>query len=397
MQRDIRVLILVVDAGYGHRSAAQAIEAALIQTYGSRTRVTIANPAHHPQAPGIWRRLERGYLNMLQNTPQQYGHLHEVSENALVTGAMNLTVLSSLRDALYALVAEHMPDVIISTYPIFTTGIASFYKSIPNRPALIKVVTDLDAVHRIWFAPVDDVCTVPTQEVYDKALECGMRPEQVLLSGIPVHPRFTHPRADKHTLRRDLGWHEDMTTLLLVGGGGGVGAIDALAQAIDIANLPLQLAVIAGRNKELAATLRAHTWTVPTRIYDFVPLPDLIHAADIVATKPGALSISEALVAGKPLLLHGAAPGQEAGNTHYVEKFGAGVHIPDPETMVAKLHEWTTHPEVLEQVTHAARALGKPDAAFQVARLAGELVAARPRVTPLVLRPSLSERLASWL
>jgi 1,2-diacylglycerol 3-beta-galactosyltransferase len=203
---------------------------------------------------------------------------------------------------------------------------------------------------------------------------------------MPVHPNFGAPRADVATLRGELGWRPELPALLLLGGGAGVGQIAELARALDRASLPIQLAVVAGKNADLAAELRAHEWRIPTWIYDYVPLPDLMHAADIVATKAGGLSVSEALAAGKPLLIHGVPPGQEAGNRRYVERAGAGCWTPDADALVARVGHWLADDGELARATAAARRLGRPNAASQIARLGWSLVTHVPEQEQLVGR-----------
>ncbi|MEN9934035.1 MAG: hypothetical protein RLZZ387_614 [Chloroflexota bacterium] len=193
----------------------------------------------------------------------------------------------------------------ISVFPIYTAIAAHVLRGQDTRPGLMSVVTDLGAVHRTWFSRDDDYCAVPTPDARAKALHCELDPDRVVTTGIPVHPDLIAPRADPPTLRHELGWRQDLPVLLLLGGGAGVGQLAVLAEALDAARLPLQPVVVTGTNADLADRLRSHAWSIPTIVYGFVPLIDLIHAADIVATKPGGLTLSEALAAGKPLLLHG--------------------------------------------------------------------------------------------
>ncbi|HEU5088567.1 MAG TPA: glycosyltransferase, partial [Roseiflexaceae bacterium] len=203
--------------------------------------------------------------------------------------------------------------------------------------------------------------------------------EQVVTTGMPVHPSFGTPRADIATLRRDLGWHTDLPTLLLLGGGAGVGQLANLATALDTIRQPLQLAVVAGKNEALAEQLRAHPWQIPTHIYDFVPLADLMHAADIVATKAGGLTVSEALAAGKPLLIHGDPPGQEEGNLRFVQVHGAGLWVEDPNAFASLVSNWLAYPAQMERAAANARRLGRPDAALRIARLGRDLAVEGPR------------------
>jgi UDP-N-acetylglucosamine:LPS N-acetylglucosamine transferase len=82
---------------------------------------------------------------------------------------------------------------------------------------LLTVVTDLETVQSLWFHPVADLCLVPTQTVYDLAIEAGLPPEKVKITGIPVRPELTKGNQNQAYLRQSLGWRSDLFTVLAVG------------------------------------------------------------------------------------------------------------------------------------------------------------------------------------
>jgi 1,2-diacylglycerol 3-beta-galactosyltransferase len=372
------ILILTTDAGSGHRSAAEALEAAFGQLYGSAARVAVRNPWHHEQAPPIWRRYEQLYLEELQQAPGLYDLSYALSQLPGVAHLLNHGVSALLESTLRLVLEEYPADLIVSVYPLFHTAAAACYRDSAARPRLMSVATDLGALHRAWFSGGADLWTVPTTAGRRQAIRCGVDPRQVITAGMPVHLGFGTPRAPIARLRHELGWRPDLPALLLLGGGAGVGQIADLAAALDQADLPLQLAIVAGKNEALAERLRAYPWRIPTHIYGYLPLFDLMHAADIVATKAGGLTICEALAAGKPLLIHGVPPGQEAGNCRYVERGGAGRWTPDADALVSRLGDWLSDSAELERATIAARRLGRPNAAIRIARLGRTLLMEQP-------------------
>jgi 1,2-diacylglycerol 3-beta-galactosyltransferase len=158
-----------------------------------------------------------------------------------------------------------------------------------------------------WYDVRVERCLVPTQPAYDRGLECGLSPEQLCITGLPVHPRYTEPLPDKVVARRELGWDPHLPVVLMAAGGEGMGPLYETARAIDQRRLDCQLMVIAGKNKALKERLDASTWNQPTRIYPFVKdMPRLMAAADILVTKAGPATISEACIAGLPLILSDA-------------------------------------------------------------------------------------------
>src|SRR4030067_3875800 len=118
----------------------------------------------------------------------------------------------------------------------------------------------------------------------------------------------------------------------------------------------------------LRAELQARQWPIPTFIYGFVhEMPDLMHAADILVTKAGPSTISEAFIAGLPIVLYSRLPGQEDGNIVFVTSHGAGVWAPHPKQVVAALKNWVDHPEERLAAAAARRELARNCVAREIA------------------------------
>jgi len=154
-----------------------------------------------------------------------------------------------------------------------------------------------------------------------------------------------------------------------------MGAIEEVARAIDHANLPLQLIIITGRNKELKENLDQYPWQGAVKIYGFTQdMSDFLRAADILVTKAGPGMISEALASGIPMILFSRLDGQEEGNVGYVTDHHAGIWAPQPELVVEAIRRWLDHPEERAQVAAACLSLARPHAAAEIARVLVEQV-----------------------
>jgi 1,2-diacylglycerol 3-beta-galactosyltransferase len=155
-----------------------------------------------------------------------------------------------------------------------------------------------------------------------------------------------------------------------MGGGEGVGQLETIAVAIDEARLSLTLVIVAGRNKALKQLLEARPWKIPTRVYGFVQeMPDFMHAADILLTKAGPGTISEAIAAGLPVILYARLDGPEDGNVRYLTDHNAGIWAPRADLVVAGVIHWLDHPEERARAASACRALSRPQAAREIADL----------------------------
>jgi 1,2-diacylglycerol 3-beta-galactosyltransferase len=235
---------------------------------------------------------------------------------------------------------------------------------------VITVVTDLVSAHTFWFCSDVALCIVPSQEARERALWAGLPPQKVKVVGLPVGRRFREMRWSKEEARQVLGLQRDLPAVLLVGGGEGMGQVYEMARAVAGTGLPLQLVAVAGRNEGLRRQLEATSWEVPMRVYGFVThMPELMAAADLIVTKAGPGTISEALVMGLPILISDFVPGQEEGNVRYVVEGGAGLLADTPQKLAAALEDLLA-PDSRSLACWAANArrLAKPDAALEIAR-----------------------------
>ena len=149
-----------------------------------------------------------------------------------------------------------------------------------------------------------------------------------------------------------------------------MGPLVETAHAITRSGLPIVLAIIAGRNRKLQARLRAEQWPVPTFIYGFVnEMPAFMRAADVLVTKAGPGTISEALNAGLPMILYSRLPGQEDGNISYVVSKGAGVWAPHPDQIISALSRWVKDPDKRLRAVQACLRLARPQAAREIAHI----------------------------
>jgi 1,2-diacylglycerol 3-beta-galactosyltransferase len=370
-----RVLIFTADAGSGHRSAAHALEAVFQEQYAGRCITQVVNPMRLPGAPSILRTAEENYVDQITRTPEWYQFQYEATDTRFLASLLNQGAAVLLQRPIRRFLENWPPHVIIAVYPLYTRAVAEIGRELSHHFPMVTVVTDLVSVHTAWFQRSVDLCLVPTDAVSEKALQNGMTPQQVKVTGIPVHPRLVHEPADRAALRATLGWDAQRPTALILGGGAGIGPIEEIAEEINWRCPAAQIAIVAGKNETLRQRLESRVWDAPTHIYGFTnQIPALMHAADVLVTKAGGLTVSEGLACGLPMVIHQVTPGQEEGNAAYVETRDAGLHLPSPAEIGELLARWL-RPDSAELQYYAAnaRAAGQPRAAYNIAERAWKL------------------------
>jgi 1,2-diacylglycerol 3-beta-galactosyltransferase len=384
-----QVLILTADAGYGHRSAALAIEAAIQERYGDCYSTAILNPLHEEGSPSILQTLSEGsHDRYVQSELGLYDLGYRISDGIATAALMEQVFSALLHDPLEELLARTQPDVVISTYPFFLEPLSFVVEHMGETTPLVSVITDLVTVHTIWFNPRVDLCLVPTKEARQKALRRNVPADRIHVTGLPVHPRFGSEKRSSAEIRAELGWQVDLPAALIVGGTR-VSNVLNVARLIDLAGLNVQLAIVAGGDKVLHAQLKAEAWRGEVHVYGFVDdMSVLMHASDLVFAKAGGLIVSETLACGRPMILFSSTAGQETGNVEYVTSNQAGDWAPTPTKALTSLVRWLANDgSVLAERTANARRAGRPQAVYAVVDLVLELVETGPR--PTTSQPNL--------
>jgi 1,2-diacylglycerol 3-beta-galactosyltransferase len=365
-----RILVLMADYGYGHRSAANAISEALQETHGQDCVIEIVNPLNDEDAPQFFRDNQANYDKLVREMPDLYKLGYQVSDSPVASSLIENTMTLMLFNVLRKIVRQHQPDVIVCTYMFYPAILSAVFAIEKLRIPLFTVVTDLATVQKLWFHPQADLCLVPTQTVHDLAVDAGLPLEGVKITGIPVHPVLAKGRQDQASIRLNLGWRPDLFTVLAVGSKRVEHMYDSL-RALNHSGLPLQLAVVAGGDDNLYQRLEQTEWHLETHLYNFVTdIASLMRAADCVLGKAGGLTVTEALACGLPLILVDVLPGQETGNAEYVVSGNAGDLAREPLEVLEVMCHWLENgQELYNKRVQNARRLGFPRAAYDVAEL----------------------------
>ena len=362
-------MIATATAGGGHLQAAAAIEEAWndAQPKDQVKRVDIL-----AFTPKLYRKAySEGYVKLAEKTPELYAHAFRKTDTpAFIKKATRLRRFTA-RFVAYKfirLVDEWKPDVVLCPHflPMETLGSIRGHRG-HHQPRIVTVVTDFEA-HALWMEPSVDLYCVAMEETKARLVARGVPPKQIVVTGIPISRRF-RKAPSAMTLRRRLRLNPTSPTLLVLGGGLGMGPLAETMRYLNEVKRPLQLLVVAGKNEALRRTLERKRWKHPTRVFGFVTrMEELMTVAEAVVTKPGGLTTSEALALGKPLVIVNPLPGQEAANSDFLLERGAAVKINRLEDIPYRL-ETLLKGKALASLAKRARVLGKPDAAGRVVKL----------------------------
>lgn len=361
-----KVLFLFSDTGGGHRAPTEAMIDAMEREFPGRFEPTMIDffrqyyPRPLKYAPELYPPISR--------VPKAWDLSYRASNGRGRSRAVTTMTYPYIRGAIARLLEDNPADMVVSVHPLVNQAMMRAMRHAP-RP-YITVVTDLVSTHAFWFDRRADLVVVPTEQAERTAVGYGIPAGNLRVIGLPVREAFRHQLDDRVGWRERHGWGNDRPVILLASGGDGMGPVKRVATAINDAGLDATLVIVCGRNAELKAELARVSWRMPTQLVGFTDeMPAFMAAADIVVTKAGAGSISEAFACGLPIIIYARLAGQEDGNVSYVVEQGAGVWAPHPRDVVDALRAWIDDPHARELVSAASAALARPDAARQIVRV----------------------------
>jgi len=363
-----RILILTADAGFGHRSAAIAIQEALKIKYSDNVYVEIINPLENKLAPAILRDSQTDYDKWVREVPELYRFGYQASDGLVTSTIMERILTVLLFEVMKNVINEFNPQVIVTTYPLYQAPLMAVLNSMQIKIPVFTVFTDISTLHRIWFNSDVDICVVPNNMVKEMAISYGVESEKIFVCGIPVHPIIAKYNQSKQHYRKELGWDEDKTTILAVGSK----RVEHFGEMLNLLNhsgFNLQLVIVTGKDEELFQEMNVIDWHQTAKIYEFVEnMPKFMKASDLILSKAGGLIVTESLACGLPLILIDVIPGQETGNAEFVLENHAGIWIKDKEDLLEGFcHLFLENFYELNEMSINAKRIGNPDAAIQIA------------------------------
>ncbi len=359
----MKVLVIHTCAGAGHLKAAEALYAGLKQNTPHEIVLVDALDYTSPSFKTFY---QRGYVLLVTRFPWLWGFLFRLLDIDIVQPLLRLfhrigNGWNARR--LVAFLREQEFDYIFSTHFMPSEVVATAKQSGLIHAKLITVVTDFD-VHKIWLHPATDFYTVACNWTHDKIKHLGVKEEKICICGIPTHGQFALPH-DIGRLKEKLGLKKDVFTVLIATGSFGIGPIEQLLEALG----EFQRVVVCGRNQALFQRLVRKNYPFAKILGLVDNMPELMAVADVMVTKPGGLSIAEALVRQVPMIFFHPIAGQETNNVHVLKEHGIGVMAADVPAIVRAIKELHDSRDLYLTAAKQTNQLARPEAVRDIIAL----------------------------
>jgi processive 1,2-diacylglycerol beta-glucosyltransferase len=270
---------------------------------------------------------------------------------------------------LVRVVERESPDAVVCTHFLPVEALSPIRGRGRLRIPLYCVITDF-AAHPFWAFPQVDRYFVASPRVASELAGHGVAEARIDVTGIPIDPKFAET-IGRDAARARFGIETGRPMVLVMGGGRGVGPLVDLADRLSQLRLQPLVLVVCGTN----ARMRDQVDRLPggrtggIRTLGFTDEIDvLLEACDVMVSKAGGLTTSEALVKRTPMVIFKPTPGQEIRNAEYLTAGGAAMHADTVDQVESAVALLIGDPDVNRRMREAAARLARPDAASEIAR-----------------------------
>jgi len=357
---------MYISAVSGHRSAAMAIEKA-IKLLSPETQVLSLNAFSYTN-PISEKIINRLYMGVVNKVPQIWNYLYDNPSVARKLEKIKNTIHEFNSPKLKKLFDDFNPDVVICTQAFPCGMVADFKRIYDSNIKLIAVLTDY-VPHAYWIYDSVDFYISASDEVTKRLVQKGVALEKIKQFGIPFDHKFNE-NIDRDSVLKKLDLETHLPTLLIMGGGHGLGPIKTIVKFLEQSKRDLQEIVVTGINTKLYNSLKSQIKRYNKRIVilGFVDnINELMSSSDIIITKPGGITTAEALAKRIPMIIIRPLPGQEASNTAYLVEKGAAVKIDDLNNINTVVEDLLSDFKKLNLIGESAGIIGRPNASLDIA------------------------------
>lgn len=349
-----RILVFSASFGNGHLRAAEAIIEA-IKKKDPQTQITHLDFGQFLNKT-FNTLIKNTYIELIKHTPKLWGQFYYKTSKMPPDSVLQKFLNGLGKKEFVRYIGSFRPDLIVCTYPTVAGTLAKLRENRAISVPLVTVVTDY-AVHSQWIHKGVDLYIVGSQAVYDGLVDWGIDPDRVHVTGIPVSAQFDRP-IDKLEIRAKLGLKKELPTFLVMGGAYGVlGGAKWVCKLLADLPYSIQIIMVCGKDEKLYKSLDSviEERKNPILRLGFVDnVEELMSASDLIITKAGGLTVTEALTKRLPLVIFKPIPGQEEENAAFLQRIEAGITAEDEEELEKVLVKLIKNPKMIEKMRKAA-------------------------------------------
>lgn len=368
-----KVSIFHISEFGGHSKAAQNIKEAFLFKDPSINVMTWNGLGHfYPRGEKV---VDFAYMVTIKHFPNLWGRAYDRQKVVKALTPYRKFIHKITFGKLNRLISQSQPDCFVATQAFPCGLIADFKESKGLKTPLVAIITDYHP-HRFWVHPHVDRYVVACQEARKVLIDEGVDPKKVKVLGIPISVKFlsSYP---KEEISRQLGFVRSLSSVLIMGGGLGLGPIQFIAQKLDALDYDFQIIVVCGKNKKLYEWFSKNKslFRKPIFIFSYThEIYKIMDFSDIIITKGGGITISESLAKGLCIVVTHPIPGQEERNVNYLNRVQAITKVDEAEEVTKAVGSFLNNPKDMYRFRERAKEYSFIDSSLRIVDLILELI-----------------------
>lgn len=345
-----KVLILTTSTGQGHNQAANS----LVEAFTRRNYTCVKHDFLDGNSKFFNDLIVQGYEVLASKLPKIYGVSYIISNTKFVSTLSPLVFLGTIKK-LKMLINEEKPDLIIGTHP-FTVNIISIIKKDGFNIPFISVVTDFKA-HYSYINKRVDAYVTGSDFTKNSLINRGIDKNKIYSYGIPIKENFYLKEDNIQHIKDD-----EYFSLLLMSGSMGLKNISYVLDELLTNSNNLRITVVCGNNKILKESLdkKANNNYINKKLHILGfsnDISSLMEYSDVLISKPGGLTVSEAIIKNLPLIIPFAIPGQEYENTEFLTSSNYAFSVKDIKDINPLINKLIENPSILQNAKNKIKEL----------------------------------------
>lgn len=361
------ISIFSASIGNGHNEASKALKEQF-ELQGESVTIIDTFQSIHPLLHKAFLEL---YLSMIKRAPRLWGRLYDYSADYswfLLMDHFGTLFCKQLNSIL----CTQRTTVMISTHPFVTAFLSKLKKKKKLTLPLYTVITDL-GLHPAYIRPEINGYFTASPHHDHFATHHKIPLEQFFCTGIPIKS-IPDPSIPRSQLREDLGLDRDEKTVLITGGGLGLGRYVEVLKSLERLAGTIQVLCMTGTNRKIKRQIEGFKSKHQVHVIPYTEkFTDYLRASDVILSKAGGLTMSEALACETPILVYQPVPGHEEHNTAFLMEFGTAVKAEKLGDVAESLQRILSDEDYYQVLVQNARKLKKPHAAKHIAAVIQDL------------------------
>ncbi|MFA5008657.1 MAG: glycosyltransferase [Candidatus Omnitrophota bacterium] len=362
------IIVFYISEFGGHNKAANNIKEALLYKDSS---VSVENiNAFGYFYPRTEKFADYLYTTVIKNFPVIWERIYDKKKVIKNLSPLRKWVSMHTFRKLSVFIKKFSPDCFVATQAFPCGLIADFKDSFNCKIPLIAVVTDYHP-HGFWIHKAVDKYVVASSEAKDVLINNGIAPEKIEILGIPISVKFLND-SSRDDVAKELGFIRESKSILIMGGGLGLGPIEEIARELDNSAVSFQIIIVCGKNDKLYKWFEKNKqhFTKPVFCFRYVDFVNkIMDFADIIVTKSGGITISEALSKHLAIIVSNPIPGQEENNVNYLLKNKAVIRADKPQEIGSAARELFENREKMNFYKENSKRISLPDSSLKIAEL----------------------------